>query len=265
MAGHPRTAVFIGDSHVNQYQPRISQLISTAPGRTRSAIFFATGSCLPIPNVKRASEPERACDEEVSVRQALAALRDNKDIDTVVLSAAWSGQFEYPDLRYEENGRTDYVTSPAGVARMLASLEAMIASQRREGRRVFIVLDNPRNPRDAVDAIIDPRHLVVRHLSGRLSLRPTVVRKDVILARQDPTRKWLVGVAQRSGATIIDPVEFLCPTTSCPVVTETGDPVYSDGSHLSPSFVRDRVTYLDDVMLLEPQEINDGASGTSSQ
>jgi peptidoglycan/LPS O-acetylase OafA/YrhL len=255
MAGQRQTAVFVGDSHANQYQPRIARLISEEPDRTRSAIFFSTGSCLPIPNVKRASEPNRACEDEISLRQALSAIAATTDIDTVVLSAAWRGQFAFADLRYEEGGVTDYVATEQGLKRALASLEKMIVSLRREGRRVFIVLDNPTN---TSHAFVNPHQLVVRHFSGRRSLRANVVKRQDVIDNHGLARTWLIDVAQRSGAIIIDPLDFLCDATTCPVLTEDGEPVYSDSNHLRPAYVRDRVTYLDDLMALAPDHTTDG-------
>jgi peptidoglycan/LPS O-acetylase OafA/YrhL len=253
--GGARTAIFIGDSHADQYKARIARLIADEPERTRSAIFFDKGSCLPIPHVKRVSD--RVCEDEVDIKEARAALAANENIDTVVLAASWRGQLKFHDLRFDAEGVSELMNHPGVVEKAFLSLEAMIESFRRQGRRVFVVLDNPA---DTDDARVNPRSLIVRRLSGTFFLRSlsdsTLTKRDV-LASQEPTRTRLILAAHRTGALVIDPMEFLCGASTCPIVIEDGRPIYFDSNHLRRDFVRDHVHYFDDIMKLEPSRLGD--------
>ena len=251
--GSARTAIFIGDSHADQYKARIARLIANEPERTRSAIFFDKGSCLPIPHVKRVSD--RVCEDEVNIKEARAALAANENIDTVVLAASWRGQLKFHDLRFDAEGVSELMNQPGVVEKAFLSLEAMIESFRRQGRRVFVVLDNPA---DTDDAKANPRSLIVRRFSGTFSLRPlsdsTLTKRDV-LTSQEPTRTRLILAAHRTGATVIDPTEFLCGASTCPIVVEDGRPIYFDSNHLRRDFVRDHVRYFDDIMTLDGRDL----------
>jgi hypothetical protein len=79
-------------------------------------------------------------------------------------------------------------------------------------------------------------------------LGDSALTKREVLTSQEPTRTRLIAAARRAGATIIDPEEFLCGASTCPIVTEDGHPIYYDSNHLRRDFVREHVRYLDDIM-----------------
>jgi hypothetical protein len=60
----------------------------------------------------------------------------------------------------------------------------------------------------------------------------------------------LIEVANRAGAVVIDPLDYLCGSSICPAFEE-GNPIYMDPTHLRSSYVRDRVSYLDRTIVGE--------------
>ncbi|MEO7774882.1 MAG: SGNH hydrolase domain-containing protein [Steroidobacteraceae bacterium] len=131
-----------------------------------------------------------------------------------------------------------------GLQLAYAELEKVVAELVTKGKRVVLVMPIP------VGEFNDPRTLPARRF-GDLSFR--VVNRPIDRREFDaqfaPVLEHLNGVAQRTGATIIDPVSTLCSADTCPTVDEHGEPVYRDSGHLRAAFIRDHATWLDAILL----------------
>jgi hypothetical protein len=55
----------------------------------------------------------------------------------------------------------------------------------------------------------------------------------------------LSGAAAAAGATVIDPLSFLCDAAACRTANSDRSPIYKDGVHLRASYVRENIDYLD--------------------
>jgi hypothetical protein len=126
--------------------------------------------------------------------------------------------------------------------RLLADLDGMLGELRIQGKRLFIVLTNPS------DVILSPINFLDRtdgsaHRPTKSALdRKQYVAGDAYLI--DRIRE----LALRHGATIIDPIDWLCDDDRCPATTLGGEPIYKDESHLRASFVREHARYIDQVV-----------------
>jgi hypothetical protein len=56
-------------------------------------------------------------------------------------------------------------------------------------------------------------------------------------------------IAATNGAIVIDPSEALCPEMTCPAADARGLPIHLDSNHMTQSFVRDRATFIDAILL----------------
>jgi SGNH domain (fused to AT3 domains) len=70
--------------------------------------------------------------------------------------------------------------------------------------------------------------------------------------RYKDVNKMLSEIAIRSGVVLIDPVSYLCPDRQCPVVDETGKPLYRDPGHLTRSYAIKAATYMDATLIPTP-------------
>jgi hypothetical protein len=77
--------LFVGDSNMEQYAPRIDSRISQQPQSANSAIFATRGGCLPIPRFYDSAE--WLC--RAKMRSAFDLATDPR-IDTIVLGAVWA-------------------------------------------------------------------------------------------------------------------------------------------------------------------------------
>src|SRR5690606_22127426 len=83
--------IFIGDSNMEQYLPRISHLITNDPHTYQRAIYTTSGSCPPIRNIRDPSDSSNRCHTRMDAAYRLAM--ETTDINKVVIAAMWFGYF----------------------------------------------------------------------------------------------------------------------------------------------------------------------------
>lgn len=96
------TTLFIGDSNIQQYDPRVDELITQDPHHTNSAVFMTIGGCLPIPGSKNA----RNVNHCPSYLNNAFELAKNSNINNIVIGALWNN----PAYNMDPH-RTDYYNS----------------------------------------------------------------------------------------------------------------------------------------------------------
>ena len=254
-----KAAVFIGDSHIQQYWARARLIVETHPRTARSAVFATYIGCPPLPDIEgwhRGSHCGSAFANAISVAS-------RPDVDTVVFGAFWEeyfmGEFtgERPlPVRLSLYSRDDALRrrltldSP-GTERAFEDFGRTLSRLRASGRRVFVLLSNPTSPR------FDPGYLFPRAVRFSLRLPDRIGAGAMTRAVDDrryeayvaPLTARLRQIAAASGAIIIDPGAALCPQMSCPATNERGLPVHVDSNHLTGSFAREHATFIDTILL----------------
>lgn len=217
---HRETTLFIGDSNVEQYAPRITALLSENPNQYRSVVFATRGGCLPVPtwNPDSLSCPDR-------LASVLRYARDPR-VDTVVVGAYW-------------------LALPEGQVRdeAMVSLGRVIADLSRT-KRVFLLLNIPAGPE------FDPRSMFtgsrLRTLAPKQS--PDQLSLAGFLRTYQPLRAALIAIASANGAKVIDPLPWLCKDGTCPVLSDDGQPLYMDEHHMRPFHVVRSTGYVDETV-----------------
>ena len=220
--------LFLGDSNMQQYYPRVDRLFRDHPDTTKGVVFVTQPACPPIPYTREMNSPQCA-----GLTEKARFLAQGPDVGTVVIAAAWWKYPAFNDPEMREDG--------------FRALGSLIEEYRRMGRRVYLILPIP------LGDDFDPYHLIVRGV-GDLGFRVarTQVHQSKVVAELAPLTSRLLTVARSTGATAIDPVAFLCREGECPTLMEDGSPVYKDVSHLRPTYVRERATFLDDIVSIAP-------------
>lgn len=235
----PGKTLFVGDSHMQQYGPRVDALMRDVSLRTRSAEFVTEGGCAPVPRIERRG---RRCSEFVA--RAMKAMQ-SPDVDTVVIAASWAGFME----------RGDYVPvgSPSGTLDLASAQAAWVFDQWAAdlralvggGKQVVIVLSSPRADTFA------PKRMVQRGW-GTFGFSAAPLDKAQLIHQWTFIDGRLRQVARDSGAVLVDPLDHLCDSARCPTTFEKDRPISTDGSHLRAAFVARHVTYLDRFVLAAP-------------
>jgi peptidoglycan/LPS O-acetylase OafA/YrhL len=247
--GGPATTVFFGDSHVEQYSPRILELARTAPGLVHTTVFASVGGCPPVPNFFQAPNPHEKCSRFTDASLQYIA---REEVTTVVVGGCWNCYFideKKPPLSEPfrgsgPNALRDSFRGREGSELALHRLGDLLKSLATT-KKVYLLLDNPLGP------AYDPRSYVAGSRFDRMSLQQNIPKSTALTPEMAALQRELKAVADAAGVSVIDPVAHLCPAGICEILGEQGEFVYRDDHHLRPFYVRKRANYLD-VVLLAP-------------
>jgi peptidoglycan/LPS O-acetylase OafA/YrhL len=230
----PKRVMIWGDSNAEQYGPRVEKLIGAADANT-TVYFVTAGNCPPIRHTRISVKP--GC--ESHAEKAFMFARDGP-ASTVIIAAKWAGYLTSSALVFSKPGE-GLVKSAAHDA-AITEFSSTITALRAAGKRVVVVLNIP------VSDELDPRNMLKRFWNGDIETNTAGISFDAWIASRAYLTGNLAQVASSAGAIVIDPSDLLCNKFRCLAIDERGEPIYRDGSHLRARFVRERVTYLDEVI-----------------
>ncbi len=253
-AGSKTKTLFFGDSHMEQYAPRIVRLLEENPDKN-TAIFATHAACPPIPNVHESMRPW--CPEFVN---ETIQYMDRQDVEVVVIGARWNLYFltatresadqETNEFSYYYTGDNDekHMFNGGGGASMAIQELELFLSKIARNKRVYLLLDNPSGNAYSPKTFLEGLRLT--------QLRSTLVPGKESDANYDPEQRQLrdelKALAMRAGAMVIDPSARLCTGQRCKVSTEEGIPIYKDNDHLRPFYVEQFADYLDATLNQSP-------------
>jgi peptidoglycan/LPS O-acetylase OafA/YrhL len=243
-----RKVVLFGDSHMQQYWPRIKELRSQSPRAFPQVDLIVYGGCLPLPRINRqgTSWDGNPWNCPGFYRAAMKYI-DLPQVKSVVISGYWEHYFRDRLLVPEKSpGASPLGDNDSRMQSVWAEFEQGIAQLRSRGKRVFIVLSNPSTGRYENNGNKDQTARRLAGLFGRPAL-PDEIQKSEFLLRRSVVERALRAIAFRTGSQIIDPAEFLCGTSQCPTVSKDGIPIYKDDDHLRSEFVRTGAAYIDRI------------------
>ena len=230
--GAATKTLFIGDSFMEQYLPRIERVVVDSDGRANTAVFAVRGACS-LPYEFSWAFGKAACRRHIEKALAYA---QRQDVDTVVIASAWFGYF-----MTESQGR--WSMNPDSLP-ALTRMQETIADLRKMNKRVYLVLigpvDRKLDPLSRIHRTVLPPGFQVSDIEAptRLEIHAKFARIEVLLRQ----------IASDTGARIIDPTDALCDHTTCPALTRDGEPIYLDMGHLRPSFMRASATFMDETV-----------------
>jgi hypothetical protein len=219
----PQT-LFLGDSNMQQYAPRISRLMIDKKGQERGSIFITGGGVPPIPKVTKGDLIN--CFHQV--------LQEDKRIDRIVIAAWWHGYF-IKDTLYSLNGTSfaDPTIKKQAIDNMALEIHRLVSM----GKRVTLVMSVP------TGWGFDPKDSLRRGFTGfRLRNMEKVTNED-FLREYGEMPIGIAEAAKANGAEVIDPMDYLCTNGVCIAVCDDG-PIRYDSCHLRPGYVREHVKYL---------------------
>ena len=235
-----RQVLVIGDSHAEQIAPRYARAFS---GKAGQGITFVTdGGCMPIPGVGLTHRGGGcAAWSDAAYRFAQTA-----GFHRVAIVSAWAVYF-VPELGVP-NGITclasgarcepDPPTMAALADSEFARLAAAVVRLRRAG--IDVVLMQPMPQGDGADPLWLYRRLLRTHDLAPPPLLRADFERDAAVERAH-----LAGVAAATGASLVEPLDALCPGGACPVETD-GHALYKDAQHFRASaMTQPRFAYLD--------------------
>ena len=222
----PSRTLFIGDSHVEQYLPRVIRVIDENPDRTNSAVFAGNQDDFCGPWERLFTRDEDYC---YGALKDLTAIALADTTEAVVVS--YRGSRMVAMMQSAEG--------PSNLARFIRLLKD-------HGKRVYLILMNPEGDD------LEPRHMLVGSRLSKLELKPRdqiTFDLNAFRVSYGKTQDDLRTLAVANGATPIDPFETLCSGGTCPVIDAAGDPLYLDNNHPRGSYIRASASYIDATLV----------------
>jgi peptidoglycan/LPS O-acetylase OafA/YrhL len=245
--------VFIGDSHMEQYLPRVDWVIANHPDGARSAAFLTRSGCPLLPHLSVRGRGRR-CDEFFDFAQAQAF---QPDVDTVVFGSFWENYFmgEFSSnrprprvyLATDQSQESLGIDSP-GTQIAFAQFEDVVQKLVSSGRRVFILLSNPTSP--LFEPLFPPG--LRFSVQGIDKLPPgggPTLDLRTYEAYVAPLMNTLREISARTGARILAPSSTLCMGFTCQAYDADGLPRYIDSNHLRNLTAREHATFVDEIVL----------------
>jgi peptidoglycan/LPS O-acetylase OafA/YrhL len=219
--------LYIGDSNMEQYAPRIDYAIKNSPAQMRGAIMLGNQEqCDLLADIISGADQ---C--PTATRRQLAAWLSQDSVGAVAIAAYWQNYKELLE-KPENEGR---------FAQFLQSI--------RQNKAVYLILNVPQGEELA------PASMFAGSRLNKITSKPIAeIRFDFerFEEKYKDVNKILLEIADRSGVVLIDPVFYLCPDRQCPVVDETGKPLYRDAGHLTRSYAIKAATFMDATLIPTP-------------
>ena len=233
------TVVFFGDSHMQQYVPRIDKLMQERLSPVRTVVVKTKGGCAPIPGIERRGY---GCDRFVEDGISIAL---QPEVVTVVIGASWPGFAFRKDYFWKGKLSGQPLDLLAGdLDPVLKNLEAALHRLVARGKRVVLVLSSPRGEP------FDPTLMFERRgFQFRVRISPPMPRNQ---AREYSAYidDRLKRIAANVGAETVNPMDFLCSATICPTTDPDGTPLYKDATHVRATVIRDRFSGFDQYVYM---------------
>jgi peptidoglycan/LPS O-acetylase OafA/YrhL len=227
-----KAVLFVGDSNMQHYWPRIRYLVDQNPEKN-AAILITRPGCVPIRGIIIADDP--GCRDQIE--KVLEFARDPSIVD-VVLAASWIQHFNRKSPRIMDEKSRYMLTGRDAWSQAFRNLRDIVMDLQRSGKWVWLILNIPH------DQILAASSVVTR-TNGDMTRPAPVLRRGSFDQRWLPIREQLLAVARATKAGVVDPMEHLCDLTACWSRTIDGVLIYHDATHLRPYYVWKHASFID--------------------
>jgi hypothetical protein len=223
-----QSVLFMGDSIMAQYYPRVARLYAD-PNKLPhySAFFAAKPGCRPIPHGEAVNTKNYGCD---AYYMAVVRTAQDSIYRKIVISANWQTMF------------SDKVG-----AQNLSEFTADIKRLKDLGKDIVLIALQPHSN------LVDPLQLAEPLRLALFSRDAERVPQNLWRDRQQLEQQdqeatvRLADIASAVGATVINPFDYVCTSTKCPVIV-AGNPLYRDQWHYRSSVARDQASFIDAIV-----------------
>ena len=219
--------LFSGDSHMGQYYPAVRQLYNDRANLPYyTAVLVSHANCTPSPKTLLESGDNDTrhfkCND---LFRAIIRMADAPNVKRIVFGGNWQLTPDYDQSSLSAFGD---------------SIKDLVAKE----KRVVVILDNPQGDE------FNPLVIIRRHRLNRYLALPNFSLTGDRFVNIDIPRRvswWRMGelttVVKSSGAQTIDPYEFLCSSSGCPIVLG-GKPTHANADHLRAFYVMQKATFV---------------------
>jgi hypothetical protein len=241
-----RYTLFIGDSVVEHFAPRVDEFLGESTQPTFSVIFATGGGCPSVPKVAYVvAHTHSNCEDVTKVAYEIG---HRADVAKVVIGGSWERYLDpsHNEFKVRSNGQYIRYGQPGAIEAAFAALEEEVALLAKT-KQVYILLSTPKDKRFSPKSMLEGSRLT----SLKRSYNTTAIDIRGFADSVAPIRTRLISIAARHGAKVIDPIKALCEGTVCPVVAPNGEPYFIDDEHMRPFYVREGAGFIDQTLLVE--------------
>lgn len=237
------TVLFLGDSYVAQFYPRLEYLAEQHPDEIKSIAFRTANGCAPIPGIERLS---LNCVEKIEAGFAYA---ESEEVSTVIVGGSWLGMVnrgDYYDTSDAQKTPIDFYHPDSD--QFFADLQTRLQALQKSGKQVYLILNPPGGP------AANPMMIGNRFTAAAPEVKTQSLREH--LERTSWMNQKILAVGTGAGAQIMDPTAWLCDEFECYFSDTAGTPYFRDSTHMRASYVRSCLTAFDHLVLLNHQNQN---------
>jgi len=245
------SVVLFGDSHIEQYGPRVVDLY--LKGNARETAFITGGGCPPIPNVYSDGDVHEHC---FKLFERFHNLLKNNPIETIIVGASFNGYLAQSHSKgakytyyFNDDKQTVPLTSLDGIARARQSFYDF-ANKLSEKYRLIVLLDLPAGEKFSPNYLVnDSNEKRPIPISGKILANP--FDQDHL---QVALEKEMVEIFSTSKVETVSQSDHICPDGICMALSSDGKPIYKDSSHMRPWFVIEKMDVLDFYILTKQEK-----------
>jgi peptidoglycan/LPS O-acetylase OafA/YrhL len=227
-----KKTLFLGDSLVEQYYPRMEYLLNK--DSTLNEIWFLThGGCFPI---KAIISFKRDCKNINHVQQVLQA----QHFDKILVGGDWWQRFKIDEWHVDTGVGLVSLNTPEGEKIAFTLINDLFSSLTANTKQVYLVLPLP------TGKLYDYKY-VSRQRFIDIPFSKTY-KKQYFEIKYASFTKQLSQLAIRHNINIINPLDVLCDELLCHTTDVNGVPIYKDNKHIRASYMREHVTFLDSMV-----------------
>lgn len=234
----PVKIAFVGDSHSEQYFPLVERFVEIEDPRY-TVYFLTRPGCSGLLDVKHKDTSKKDC---YKFFEDGYKFLENEKISKVIFSSFWGAYFTNQiDAYIEKDGERFVLDKDSqGFELAMMSIQKNLKRFKSLGVDTYIIPSIPFGYR------FQPTNMFERRLSyPSFKIKYTPFDLEKFYQTYGHIINRLKEVAHNSGATVIDPIPFLCREKECDVLDIDGRPMYVDANHFRIPFVREKMHFLD--------------------
>jgi len=239
IGGTGKQTLFVGDSNMEMYFPRIHKLVNNNTENSRGAEFIIAHGTPPINGFQ--SKKFDGCGKLIP--EMYKILKIDQRIDRVVIAACWVSYF------HNQNKNDIFYYSYCGSNPENSSIRDMAVNELKEiiqgitnqKKQVYLILNTP------VGENLNPKEILYKRGFLGVEYSPKLVSAESFNQQYGKLLNQLSNAARDSGAIVIDPLPYL--TSKGFIITcDKEGPIRKDGYHLNSRFVLKSIKYLDQTV-----------------
>jgi peptidoglycan/LPS O-acetylase OafA/YrhL len=248
--GNDQITLMFGDSHIEQYSPRILELQSKQNSKLNTVYWSTGGGFVPIPYVFE--DNHKGMND---LRNASLQFIKRTDVKIVVIGAFWNSYFidqvnaikedgDKYDYYFLKNGKRENFRGGHGKDLALLELKKFL-KELSLTKKVYLLLDNPSSK------LNDPKNYIVGNRFSKVKILNPINHMAKLSGAEIELNKELLNIAKQAGVEVINPIAFICNNNEYPVLTNDNKFIYKDTNHLRPFYIRSEAKYIDPSIMSE--------------